>query len=67
MFPVNPLPQRGTKFMRVTVLHFSIFFGEVMSAKGEGFCTAAYHLYSKRKCCKLTGLTEDGNELSGTV
>ena len=53
--------------MRVTVLHFSIFFGEVMSAKGEGFCTAAYHLYSKRKCCKLTGLTEDGNELSGTV
>jgi len=67
VFPINPLRQRGTKFMRVSVLHISIFFSKVLSAKGEGFCTAAYHLYSKRKWCKLTGLTEDGNELSGTV
>ena len=53
--------------MRVTVLNFSIIFSKFLSAKGEGFCTAAYHLCRKRKCYNLTGLTEAGNQLSGTV
>jgi len=46
---------------------FSIYFSKFLSPKAEGFCTAAHHLCSKQQYYKLTGLTEGGNELSGTV